>query len=148
MSIPKFVGTIVTKVKVWLDSTRHKLVHREIVVAMVTSCKQIRIVPNDNPIWLDIANEIVSVQLRRSGHASKLWFARFTADSHDLKMREGRRIHWIYHNINITPFSPEVKLSEQKNKKRFGTQPVRVFRKSLSINELPGAASSRFASLW
>ena len=85
MSIPKFVGTIATETKAKFDSTRHEFVHRKIVVAMVASCKQIRIVPNDNPIGLDIGNEIVSVQLRRSGHASELWFACFTADSHDLK---------------------------------------------------------------
>ena len=88
MSSGKFASTIVTEKKAKLDSTRHKLVHRKIVVAMVTSSKQISIVTNDNPIGLDIGNEIVSVQLGRSGHASELWFACFTADSHDLKTRE------------------------------------------------------------
>ena len=85
MSIPKFVGTIVTEKKIWFDSTSHKLILWKALFAMVASCKQIRIVPNDNPIGLDIGNEIVSVQLGRSGHASELWLACFTADSHDLK---------------------------------------------------------------
>ena len=85
MSSGKFASTIVTEKKAKLDRTRHKLVHRKIVVAMVASCKQVRVVTNDNPIGLDIRNEIVSVQLGRSGHASELCFACFTTDSHDLK---------------------------------------------------------------
>lgn len=95
MSSGKFASTIATEVKVRLDSTRHKLIHRKVVAAMVARCKidllktQVGIITNDNPIGLDISNEIVSVHLGRSGHASKLRLARFTADSHDLKMREG-----------------------------------------------------------
>ena len=91
MSTRKFVGTIVTEAKVRLDSTRHKLVHREIVVAMVARCKidllktQVGIITNDNPVWLNICNEIVSLHLGRSGHASELGLACLTADSHDFK---------------------------------------------------------------
>ena len=92
MSIPKFVGTIVTKTKVWLDSTRHKLVHRKIVVAMVARCKidllktQVGIITKDNPIWLNIRNKVVSVSLRGCGHRNEFWTACLTADSHDLEV--------------------------------------------------------------
>ena len=92
---------IVTNTKVGVKSIRRdKLIHRKIVVAMVASCKQIGIIPNDNPIGLDIGNEIICVPLGRSGHTSELWLARHTMDSHDLKTLE--RVNLIVHNNTLS----------------------------------------------
>ena len=102
MSTPKFVGTIATEKEIWFNSTRDKLILREALLAMVAFGviqvsehsvhhfdvrlrEQIGIVPNDNPIGLNISNEIVSIHLGRSGHASELWLTCLTADTHDLK---------------------------------------------------------------
>ncbi len=134
--VAKFVGTIFAKTKIILDSTRHKFVHGKIVIAVVASCKQIGIIPNDNPIGLDISNEIVSVQLGRSGHASKLWLACLTADSHDLKMRE--RFNLIVHNNTVRPFFRKVKSFFHFVRKSLTIKDLRgsELRKSLITNDL------------
>ena len=86
MSIPKFVGTILAKAKVRLYCTGLQFVYGKIAIAMVASIGQVGIATNNNPVWLNIRNKVVSVSLRGCGHRNEFWTACLTADGHDLEV--------------------------------------------------------------
>jgi len=66
----------------------------------VSLAVKVGVLTNDNPIGLNISNEIVSIRLGWSGYASELRLTSVTMDSHDLKMRE--RFNMIVHNNTIS----------------------------------------------
>jgi hypothetical protein len=93
MSIPKFVLALVAEMEegvfpvaivdfvLWEEI--FAMVALNLVEPPQASCW---FVTNNNPVWLNIGNEIVSVSLRRGGHRNELWLACFTADCHDLEV--------------------------------------------------------------
>lgn len=90
-------------------SSCQQAILRGLITLTLAGISQVPVVTNNNPIGLNISNEIVSVHLRGSRNRGELWLASLAMNCHDMKVEERRMVFNLNHAYSMAEMGEFVK---------------------------------------